>query len=69
MSTESKQSIAIATVREIADYARNGNEPMAQSARKTLNELCCQWADDLGCLSYPPAVRAALRAAGLRETA
>lgn len=62
-------SAALSTVQDIATYARQGNEPMARSARKTLDDLCCEWADDLGCMSYPAPVRMALRAAGLRETA
>lgn len=67
--TREKLSIALATVAEIRRQADAGNEPLARSARKTLNELCCQWADDLGAMSYPAPVRDALRDANLSERA
>lgn len=61
--------VALSTVSDIARHADSGNQPLARSARKTLDQLCCVWSDELGCLSYPAPVREALRAAGLRETA
>lgn len=62
MSPE-KLSQAMAAVKEIALQVRNGNEPLAQSARRTLDELC--WSPG----GYPPAVTKALRDRGLRHTA
>jgi len=61
--------IALSTVRDIARHVASGQQALARSARHTLDQLCCIWSDELGCLSYPAAVREALRAAGLRETA
>lgn len=62
-------SLALAQVNEIRLHADSGAQPLAQQARRTLNDICCEWADDLGCMSYPAPVRAALRAAGLTEKA
>lgn len=67
--SESTHEIALSLVRDIARHAGIGNQPLAREARRTLDELCCIWSDELGGLSYPAPVREALRAAGLRETA
>jgi hypothetical protein len=64
-----KLSQAIATVNDIAAYSERGSAELAGEARRTLNDLCCEWSDELGCMSYPETIRAALRARGLRETA
>jgi hypothetical protein len=48
-------------VADIAAYVARGDTVMAGEARRTLNELC--WTS----AGYPEFVRAALRAAGLRE--
>lgn len=67
--SDSTSDVALSLVRDIARHVDDGNQPRARDARRTLNELCCIWSDELGCLTYPAPVREALRAAGLRETA
>jgi hypothetical protein len=60
---QEKLSVALEQVNEIARYAAQGNETMAQDARRTLDELC--WSAE----GYPAAVARALDAKGLRSTA
>lgn len=67
--SESTLGVALSTVRDLARHAGRGEQALARSARQTLDQLCCVWSEELGCLSYPAPVRDALRAAGLRETA
>lgn len=50
-------------VADIAAYVARGDTVMAGESRRTLNDLC--WTSG----GYPEFVRAALRAAGLREEA
>jgi hypothetical protein len=62
-------SIALACVNDIASQLARGDAVLASESRRTLNDLCCQYDPDTGGFTYPAVIRAALRAAGLRETA
>lgn len=61
--------LGLAQVAEIESAVARGDHVAASQARRTLNELCCEWSPDLGRMSYPSDIRAALRAAGLSEAA
>jgi hypothetical protein len=62
-STTTLVELALAQVNELAEQVANGNMPLAQQARMTLDSLC--WSPD----GYPAPVAAALRRKGLRHTA
>jgi hypothetical protein len=66
--TSEEFSLALAAICDIADYSDRGDVVLAAQARRTLDELCAGYNDspDGPALSYPPAVREALRERGLR---
>lgn len=62
-SHETRISLALAVVEDIADYAARGDVVLARQARAMLDDLCAWYNDGA---SYPPAVRERLRERNLR---
>jgi len=62
-AAETRISRALGAVADMAEYYARGDVTLGAQARQTLDTLC--WSPN----GYPEPVRAALRAAGLLETA